>query len=193
MIIRTGASAPNFQIKDVQGTPIKLNNYLGKKVYISFLRNISCAMCSLHLFKITRVIDNLQAKGLEVIIFYESAKEMFNHSYFFREQILKKNKLKVISDPTRKIYKLFGAEISPQKATLQNFQAAPNRMKEYHEALQLGFTGNGIEKGTNPEAIPADFLLDEKLIIRNAHYGRDTGDFTSISVIESFAINANSI
>ena len=193
MKLKTGILAPGFQSVDVLGNYVRLKDYQGKKVYMAFLRNVNCAMCSLHLFNIIRVIDRLQAKGLEIIIFYESSSEMFKDSYFFREQILKEDKLRIISDPTRKIYNLYGAEISPKKATLEVFQAAPGRMEEYQEALQVGFTGDGIEAGTNPDAIPADFLLDEKLLVRRINYGKDTGDFTKLSIIESFAIAPNSI
>ena len=130
---------------------------------------------------------------MEVIIFYESSIEVFNQSYFFREQVLKENKIRIISDPDRKLYTLYGVELSTKKASFENFKATPGRMEQLREAMQLGFTGNGIEHGTNPDAVPADFLLDEKLIVRSAHYGNDSGDHTSTAVIESFAINPDSI
>ena len=193
MNIKKGILAPDFQTVDVLGNPLRLKDYQGKKVYIAFLKNVNCAMCSLHLFNILRIIDRLKAKEMEVIVFYESAKDIFKHSYFFREQILKENKMKIISDPNRKFYTLYGAELSAKKASFENFKATPGRMEELQEAMKLGFTGNGVEPGTNPDAIPADFLLDEKLIVRSAHYGNDPGDHTSIAVIESFAINRDSI
>ena len=193
MKIKTGILAPNFQSIDVLGNYIKLKDYQGKKVYIAFLRNVNCAMCSLHLFNIIRVIDRLKANDLEIIVFFESSPEMFNDSYFFREQVLKEHKITIISDPNRKFYSLYGAEISPEKATLEVFQAAPGRMDQYQEALNQGFTGDGIQAGTHPDAIPADFLLNEQLIVKHLNYGQDTGDFTKLSLIESFSINPNSI
>ena len=46
MNVKKGILAPDFQTKDVLGNPLRLKDYLGKKVYIAFLKNVNCAMCS---------------------------------------------------------------------------------------------------------------------------------------------------
>ena len=193
MKLKAGSLAPDFQSIDVLHRPIQLRDYLGKKVYLCFLRNTSCPMCSLHLFKLLKIVDRLKTKNTEIVIFYESSPEMFKHSSFFQEQVLKDNKIRIISDTERQFYTLYGAELSPQKASQENFMATPGRMEVYQEATRLGFKGSGIQEGTNSDAIPADFLLDENLLIRHAYYGNDVADHTPLSIIESFAINSNSI
>ena len=190
---KIGSPAPDFQVTDVLNRSIQLTSFLGKKVYLAFLRNTNCPLCSLHLFKLLKIIDRLGAKNMEAIIFYESSPDMFKHSSFFQNQILQKNNIRIISDPERKFYNLYGAERSAHKASLEVFQATPGRIALYQEAIQLGFKGDGTQEGTNADAIPADFLLDEKLTIRHVYYGNDVADHTPLSLVESFAINPNSI
>lgn len=190
---KVGYFAPVFQIEDVLGNPVDLKNFLGKKVYLCFLRNTNCPMCSLHIFKLLKVVDSLKSKNMEVLVFYESSKNMFQLSHFFREQVLKYNLPQIISDPTRQIYDLYGTELSAQKASYQTLMATPGRMDLLKEAVKLGFNSDGKEAGTNPDAIPADFLLDEKLVLRYAHYGKDTGDNIALDLVQSFAINPASI
>lgn len=178
---------PDFSTEDVLGNPIHLHSLRGKKIFIAFLRNTHCPLCNFHLFKLTHLADKLKENNTEILVFYESDKKMFEYSPFFKDRIFKDNKITIISDPQRKIYDLFGAEINPEKATLEALKNA-GRFAEVQEAAQLGITGDGQEAGTNPDAIPADFLIDEQLIIQYAHYGNDAGDNINLKLVESFAV-----
>jgi len=177
--------APAFQTKDILGNPVHLSAYQGKKVYIAFLRNASCPLCSMHLYKLTKIVDSLKARGLELIVFYESVNQALLKSPFFNEFILKEDKFYVISDNERRYYELYGAELRPERATMEVFKAA-GLLETYNEAIRLGMTGNGIEAGTNTSAMPADFLIDERGIIRYAKYGVNVGDYIDLQTIEDF-------
>jgi thioredoxin-dependent peroxiredoxin len=179
--------APDFSTEDVLGNPINLSDLKGKRVFIAFLRNTNCPLCSLHVLKLSKIADKLKADGLEIIVFYESSKKMFTYSAFFKENVFADNKFSVISDPERKIYSLYGAEINAQKASLEAIKNA-GRFAEVEEASRYGITGNGQEECTNPDAIPADFLIDENLIVQYAHYGNDAGDNIDLKLVEAFAL-----
>lgn len=186
MKLKKGDVTPNFKIVDVLGASIATDQLKGKKIYISFLRNTKCPLCSLHVFKISKQANSLKAMGLEIIVFYESPAESFKRSDFFKNHVLTENIFSVVSDPQRKVYNLFGPEISPEKATLEILKTA-GRFAAIEEATKLGIQGNGIEPGTHPDAIPADFLIDENLIIQHAHYGKDAGDNISLTLVHDFA------
>jgi peroxiredoxin len=188
MKFKKGNVAPNFQIEDVLGNLIELKQLKGKRIFISFLRNTNCPLCSLQVFKISKQAEYLKSLGLKILVFYESDKAIFKHSDFFKTNVLDENRFSVISDPKRSIYDLFSAEISPEKSTLEVLKNA-GRFASVEEAAKLGITGNGIEAGTNPEAIPADFLIDENLVIQYAHYGNDAGDNIQLKLVEQFALN----
>jgi RNase P/RNase MRP subunit p29 len=112
---------------------------------------------------------------------------MILSSPFFKEKVVGEKKLTVISDPDRKLYGLFGTEVNASKATFDILQKN-GRIPIIEAAAKAGFTGNGIQEGTHPDAIPADFLVDENQKIVVAHYGIDSGDNISLDVVENFSV-----
>ncbi|MBC7923024.1 MAG: redoxin family protein, partial [Ferruginibacter sp.] len=86
MKLQTGQLAPDFTAEDVLGHPVRLHDLAGKKVYLSFLRNTDCPLCSLHVVKLIKVADQLKQNGTEVIVFYESGKPVVLASDFLRNQ-----------------------------------------------------------------------------------------------------------
>jgi peroxiredoxin len=187
MRLNTGENTPDFTIEDITGTLVSVQEHFkGKKTFLAFLRNTKCPLCSWHLYRLSLIMDKLREQNLQAVVVYESRKEMFLKSTFFKNSLLKQSNLQIISDPDRKLYDLYGAEISPEKSTLEALQAA-GRMQDIADAEKDGFTGDAIESGTHPDAIPADFLIDEDLTIQHVHYGNDAGDHISLDLVESFS------
>ncbi len=186
MRLETGITAPDFTRNDVHDHSLSLSDFKGKKIFLAFLRNTRCPLCSRFLFGLSRRIQVFGEDKVAMVIVYESRKELFLLSGFFKNLLAKHPNLRIISDPQRELYDLYGAEISPAKATLEALQAA-NRMEEIEDAVQKGFTGDAIEEGTHPDAIPADFFINEDFEIEYTHYGKDAGDHIGIGLIEAFA------
>lgn len=189
MQLKQGQHLPEFSIEDVSGRKINSKDLQRKKVYITFLRNTACPLCSFHVFRLLKMADQLKAHNVEVLVFYESKKQVILSSPFFKDQVLKERKLIVVSDTAREVYSLFGAEVNSQKATFEILQAH-GRIPKIEEAARNGFTGNGIQEDTNPDAIPADFLIDENGTIVHAHYGTDAADNISLDLVSDFALPA---
>ncbi|EAY30309.1 redoxin domain-containing protein [Microscilla marina] len=193
MRLYTGQTAPHFSTQDITGKPISINEHLKEeKIFLAFLRNTKCPLCSWHLYQLSLILDKLREQNLRVIVVYESRKQMFLKSTFFKDNLLKQQNLHIISDPDRKLYDIYKAEISPEKSTLEALKAA-GRMQDIANAEKDGFTGDALESGTHPDAIPADFLIDEDLVIKHAHYGNDSGDHIALELVESFAQNNTTI
>lgn len=186
--LKAGQFIPQFSIEDVSGKKISSRDLEGKKLYITFLRNTACPLCSFHVFRLLKLTDQLKANNVEVIAFYESKRQVIMSSPFFRDQVLNDKKMIVISDTAREVYTLFGAEVNPQKATFEILQAH-GRIPKIEEAAKNGFTGDGMQQGTNADAIPADFLVDEAGRIVYAHYGIDAADNIALEKVEEFAFN----
>ncbi|GAB4397503.1 MAG: hypothetical protein OHK0053_14090 [Microscillaceae bacterium] len=168
MKLKVGQIAPNFLTKDVLGSQIELHQFKGKKIYISLLRNTRCPMCSLFLYRLSKKATELIEKGLEIIVFYESHEKMFFYSDYFQNLVLRPKLFPIVSDTERKVYSLYKAEVLPTEVANERFLKA-NRMAQFAQIQQLGITGDGIEEGTHQGAVPADFLIDENLIIQHAH------------------------
>ncbi len=124
MKLKIGQIAPNFQTEDILGNKIELHQFKGKKIYISFLRNTRCPMCSLFLYKLSKKATSLIEKGLVMIIFYESHKKMFFYSDYFQNLVLKPKLFPIVSDTERKIYSLYRAEVLPTEIATENFLKA---------------------------------------------------------------------
>ncbi|NJL15591.1 MAG: redoxin domain-containing protein [Microscillaceae bacterium] len=187
MTLTKGQFAPQFETEDILGNPLRLSELTGRKVLLSFWRNTNCPLCSLFLYKLIRQAEEWKAKGLEILVFYESDKKMFLRSPFFMNDVLKRGCLRLVSDPQRKIYDLYRVEVSPQKARLEVLEAA-GRFPSVAEAGKLGFEGDGEEAGTNFAAIPADFLLNAKHQLELTRYGQDAGDNIPLEVIARFVL-----
>lgn len=183
-----GQVMPSFSIKDVDNNVIESDRWKGKKTYLTMLRNTACPLCSFHVFRLLKMADQLRSDHVQIVAFYESKKQVILSSPFFKDQVLKEKKLQVVSDTDRHVYKLVGAEIDSTKASLE-ILTKHGRMPIIEAAIKAGFNGNGIEEGTNADAIPADFLINEQGIIVHAHYGADSGDNISLELVEKFSKN----
>lgn len=188
MRLAKGQVIPTFSIRDIEENMIETSTWKGKKTYLTMLRNTACPLCSFHVFRLLKMADQLKENNVQIVAFYESKKQVILSSPFFKDQVLKEKKLKVVSDTNRQIYKQLGAEIDSSKASLETLMKH-GRMPVIEAAMKAGFNGNGIEEGTNADAIPADFLINEEGIIVYAHYGIDSGDNISLDVVENFSKN----
>ena len=190
--LATGQKAVNFSTSDVLKNPLRLDTFRGKKVFLAFLRNTQCPICSLYVYQLLKITNTLRQNNTEMILFYESSEEQILRNPIFREKILNEKNLHVVSDPERKIYDAYGAEISPTKATMEALQAG-NKMGLIQQAIELGFTGNGQEEGTHPDAVPAEFLVDERQMIVRAFYGADAADHLPLQELEAFALKSSAL
>ena len=190
--LATGQKAVNFSTSDVLKNPLRLDAFRGKKVFLAFLRNTQCPICSLYVYQLLKITNTLRQNNTEMILFYESSEEQILRNPIFREKILNEKNLHVVSDPERKIYDAYGAEISPTKATMEALQAG-NKMGLIQQAIELGFTGNGQEEGTHPDAVPAEFLVDERQMIVRAFYGADAADHLPLQELEAFALKSSAL
>jgi len=180
MKLSIGQAAKEFSVTDIYGKTIRLNDFKGRKLLLSYQRNTACPFCNYQLFRLNKIYSDLQEKGLDVLVFFESKPEYIQKSSFLSEQ-----KLTLISDPERKIYTQYGAEVSPEKA--QRTLSVTGRMEELHASQELKLASPQAEEGVNAAAIPAAFLLDEHSIIRHIHYGNDVGDNIPLETVIAFA------
>ncbi|MDJ1503310.1 peroxiredoxin family protein [Xanthocytophaga agilis] len=180
MKLSLGQTAPEFSTTDVYGKQISLKDFQGRKLLLAFQRNAACPFCSYQLFRLNKIYPQLQEKGLEVLVFFESQAEAILKSSFLTDQ-----KLTIISDPKRKIYTQYGAEITADK--IEKVFAIPSRMEDLQASQALKLASTEKEDGVNQAALPAAFLLDEKAIIRHIHYGQDLGDNIPLDAVSAFA------
>lgn len=173
MRIAEGEPAKNFSVTDVHGKEISLEDYRGRWLLLSFSRYAACPLCVLRVSHIVEAYPDLHAKGLEVLMFFQSP----------RESVLKyleefELPFPVIADPDMEVYDLYGVG-----ASWLGYVKAVGRLSELREARRRGYGG---EPEGMKALVPADFLVGPDLVVRRAHYGGDIGDHLPLNLIPSY-------
>lgn len=175
--LEASQSAPLFSLTDIYDRQIDLSAYKnqGKKILISFFRNVACPFCNFRIHQLTIKNDQWQ-DDLIMIFFLEAKKETILRSSFHKGV----SPIPIIADAERITYEKYGAEVS-----LEKFNSTINSEKQMAVHSQLVEKGYEIDSGeTQIYSMPADFLLDENLNIIKAHYGKDIPDHLPFQEIE---------
>ena len=182
MRLRQGQFAPFFDVRDIYGRQVRLENYYGYKVLISFHRAAVCPLCNMRTYHMIQRYPQYQARGMAVISFWDSTPQQARH-YLDRLHA----PYPIIADREHAVYARYGLESSLFGA----LRARIMRNTVYREAAQkhLGERSpiDAILAGRSLGRLPGDFLLSPGLRIARAYYGHDSGDFMLFSEIDQFA------
>lgn len=176
MKITPSQAAPAFTIKDVDGNTVKLSDFKGKKVLLSFYRNVGCPVCNVRFHELQEQSDYFKTKGLVVLAVYESTPEHM-------KQYLSGEAPYAIMIPNAdlSLYKLYEVEQSMGKVMKGMFHGAMGKMKEGKRLFKRKMKQDG-----SMSRIGADFLIDKQGNVKTAYYGKYLGDHVPISDIKKF-------
>jgi thioredoxin-dependent peroxiredoxin len=163
--------APLFSTQDVSGNKIALEQFRGKKVLVTFHRNVGCPICNLRFHELEKMAAT--TPGLVLLAVYESTAENMR-KYLDRQQV----RAVMIPDTAQALYKLYGVERSKGKIMKGMLHGAMGKMKAGNKL----FTQK-IKQDGNMDRIGADFLVNEEGKILIAHYDRYVGDHLPVEDI----------
>ncbi len=182
MRLRAGQSAPLFEVRDIYGRLVRLENYYGYKVLVSFHRAAVCPLCNMRTYHMIQRFPQYQAHGMAVISFWDSTPQQ-GRAYLDRLHA----PFPIIADREHAVYTRYGLESSLFGA----LRARLTYGSVYREAAQKGLGAklvtNVLGHGRALGRLPGDFLITPRLRIARAYYGRDAGDFMLFSEIDEFA------
>lgn len=173
MQLRTQQTAPDFKATDVYGTPIQLSDLKGKKVLLSFHRNVGCPICNLRFHQLQQQAGYFAAHNLVMIDIYESSAA---HMLGYLENTAPRSMM--VPDPGLQLYKMYGIERSWRKVMLGLFKGGFAKMKAGNRLF-----GKKLKQDGAMDRIGADFLLDENGTVLIAWYGKYIGDNLPITAI----------
>ncbi len=182
MKLESNLIAPVFNLKDIYGRMIDLNAYKDKKVFIGFFRHAGCPFCNIRVHALTKVHKELQAKGLEMIFFFESKENVLLRSTFHQEV----SPIPLISDPEKKWYGAYGLESSGYKSAVSHITTF---VQTAFKAKSLGVPMHMMADGESISTMPAEFLIDKGLVIKEVHYSERLNDRMDVAKIKAFAEN----
>lgn len=172
-------TAPNFNLKDIFGRMIDLSSYKGKKVFIGFFRHAGCPFCNLRVHALQKKQLEWRAKNMEMIFFFESKEQVMLKSSFHQEI----SPIPLISDPERVWYDTYGIEQNGTKSAKSHLTSF---IQTAIKAKVKGLPMHMMADGESISTMPAEFLLDENLIIRKIHYAKHLNDRMLMENIEEF-------
>lgn len=163
--------APLFSTRDVDGKNVNLAQYHGKKVLLTFHRNVGCPICNLRFHELEKMAAT--TPGLVLLAVYESSAEHMR-KYLHGQQV----HAVMIPDTAQALYKLYAVERSKGKIMKGMFHGGMGKIK----AGRKLFTQQ-IKQDGNMDRIGADILLDETGNVLIAHYGTYVGDHLPVTAI----------
>lgn len=179
-MIQRDVIAPVFNLQDVYGRTIDLEQYKDKRVLLAFFRHAGCPFCNLRVHALKKEHKAFKELGLEMIFFFESKASVILRSTFHQEV----SPVPIISDPEKKWYDTYGLENSAWKSTISHitsFVQTVIKAKQKNVPVHLMASGESIN------TIPAEFLIDKGLIVRKLHYSATLTDRLAIDEIYDFA------
>lgn len=172
--------APIFNLRDAFGRDINLEDYKDKKVLIAFFRHAGCPFCNLRVHSLIKVHEELKELGLEMIFFFESKERVLMRSTFHKEI----SPVPLISDPEKTWYDAYGLETSGYKSAMGHLQ---NFVQTTFKAKMNGLPVHSMADGESIKTMPAEFLLDKGLVVKELHYCQRLADRMALEDIFSFA------
>lgn len=172
--IAPSQAAPSFLTTDVNGLPVNLSNYKGKKILLSFYRNVGCPVCNLRFHELQEQAQYFESKNLIVLAIYESTADNMKQ-YLDGEKFY----ATMVPNPDESLYHLYNIERSGGKMMKGMFRGAMGKMGKGKKLFKTKIKQDG-----NANRIGADFLIDENGIVEIAHYGKFVGDHLPLSDIK---------
>ena len=167
--------APDFSLTDVFGVPVRLRDYRGSRLMLSFYRYSSCPLCNLRVHRLIQQHERFARGGLRMLAVFHSPSDSI------RKYVGKQDTpFPIVGDPDKTLYARYGVESSLKAVA----RAAITRLADAGRAMSTGFLPGSIDG--DKALVPADFLIDEAGTVRVAYYGRDIGDHLPLERIESF-------
>jgi thioredoxin-dependent peroxiredoxin len=172
--LKEGEAAPHFELEDIFGKRVSLDQLRGHRSMISFYRYSGCPFCNVRLAGLIRAHPSLHERGLVMLSFWQSPKADILETVGTQEP-----PFPLIPDPQKRIYALYGVENrfgAPWKVLLEPKLAVRALRSPF---MKLKISGE-------VDLVPADFLLNPDLTIHAAYYGKHVGDHIPIKDIKRF-------
>jgi thioredoxin-dependent peroxiredoxin len=180
MKLETNLAAPVFKLKDIFDRDIDLTQYKDKRLFIGFFRHAGCPFCNLRVHTLTKVHEELKEKGMEMIFFFESKKEILLRSTFHKEV----SPIPLISDPQKNIYASYGLQ---ESSTISAKSHLTSFVQTAFTALTKKVPVHMMADGESISTIPAEFLIDQGLVIKKVHYSQSLTDRIDMGIVRRFA------
>jgi len=173
MRIAPGAEAISFEVEDIFGQSVRLEDFRDRKLLLSFYRYASCPLCNLRIHELTKRSAEFEKRGLSMVAFFQSPAESIR-KYVSKHEA----PFPIIPDPEHNVYNKYGVESS-----VGGFLGGMLGI-DSPKAMLKGFLPGKME-GTWT-LMPADFLIGPDLKVQEAFYGNKISEHLPFDKIDAF-------
>jgi thioredoxin-dependent peroxiredoxin len=176
MKLQTAQNAPDFTTTDINGNTVQLSAFKGKKVFITFYRNVGCPVCNLRFHELQSLENIFKAKGTIVLAVYESSADNLKQ-YVDKEDYY----TVMIANPGFDLYEKYAIERSTIKLLSSMFKGVIGKAEQGKKLFKQKFDQDG-----HANLMGGEFLIDEKGKIVTTYYNKFIGDHLPIKDIKAF-------
>lgn len=174
--LTTGAQMPDFLVDTLTARGIRISEITGgKPTVLMVLRYIGCPVCRYDVHLLSQRCEEFREKGANVAVVMQSKPETVRRDLAGQEL-----PFPLICDPDLKLYRALDVQPAANLQALLG-DSLPLLQKKGAAAETLGFT-HGEYEGIE-EQLPAFFLLDSDLTVREARYAQNLMDMPTIDEI----------
>jgi len=176
MKLQVSQIAPDFTTTDINGNTVHLSAFKGKKVFLTFYRNVGCPVCNLRFHELLSFEKEFKAKGVIVLAVYESSeanlKRYVDNTNYYTV---------MIANPGFDLYEKYGIERSTLKLLSSVFKGVIGKAEQGKKLFTQKFDQDG-----HANLMGGEFLIDENGKIARAHYHQFIGDNLPIIDLKGF-------
>jgi thioredoxin-dependent peroxiredoxin len=175
--LQANQNLPTFSTTDIKGNPVSDMSLRGKKTVFVFERFVGCPVCNVHVHQLMQEYANLKAKGVELVVVYESSKENLL-KFSTTEEI----PFTLVADPNGDLYNAFGVSKSMGKVMKGiMFKGGMSLAKQGKKNYKGKYENDG-----SMSRLTAEFLVGADGVITKAHYAKYLSDHISMDEIKNF-------
>lgn len=164
--------APKLEMVDIYGETVLIGAGQ-RRTLLCFFRDAACPFCNFRVYELTHHHKSLARLGLDIVAVFSSTPDEVK-----RFVARKPRPFQVVADPTSDAHNAYGIERSFWRKLKAIVTRVPTLLKGFQIVGLAGLRTNNL--------MPADFLIDEKGNIVEAHYGGDAGDRIPFERVELF-------
>jgi thioredoxin-dependent peroxiredoxin len=174
-----GQKAPQFDVLDVDGRRITLQDYRGVFLLLSFYRFAGCPICNVRMRELAQKASEYRTNGLHLLACIDSRvervdQELDRDSYPFP----------LIAGLGGDLYQKYGVEWSVPRAVRGLLTRAGALFQARNRNVSSWIPHRNVDGRFG--RLPADFLIDPGGRILLAYYGQDLGDFLPAAQVDLF-------
>ncbi|MFP5504674.1 MAG: redoxin domain-containing protein [Gammaproteobacteria bacterium] len=171
-----GENVGRLSLPDLDGAIFDLDRLRGRRFMLSFFRFAACPFCNLRVHELTTRFGEFGGQFTVVAVFDSSLDNLQRHAGRHRAPF------PILADEANVHYRAFAIE----RSVMGMLKAALLRFPDVLRAVLVeGYLPTSIQG--HPATLPADFLVDEQGVIRQAYYGKDIGDHLPFEAVRAFA------